>query len=111
VASASNDAVAVFGASVAVTSRAAKADRRGRFLVRLACPAARVRGCAGRLRVGAKRARAYRVRAGASRSVRARLPKRLRKVVRKRGRVRVAVSARDSRQLMQATKRRIVVRR
>jgi len=111
VASASNDAVAVFGASVAVTSRAAKADRRGRFAVRLACPAARVRGCAGRLRVGAKRARAYRVRAGASRSVRARLPKRLRRAVRRSGRVRVAVSARDSRQLMQATTRRMLVRR
>lgn len=111
VANAGDNAIAVFGASVAITSRAAEADRRGRFRVRLACPAARVRGCAGRLRVGAKRARAYRVRAGASRSVRARLPERLRNVVRKRGRVQVAVSARDSRQLMRATTKRIVVRR
>ena len=34
-----------------------------RFRVRLACPAARVRGCAGGLRVGAAKTRAYRVRA------------------------------------------------
>ncbi len=111
VANAGENAVAVFGAAVAVTSRAAAADRRGRFGVRLACPAARVRGCAGRLRVAAAKARAYRVRAGASRTVRARLPKRLRKVVRKRGRVRVTVAARDTRGLMRATTRRVVVRR
>ena len=33
--------------SVAIQSRAASADRRGRFRVKLACPAARVSGCAG----------------------------------------------------------------
>ena len=74
VANAAENVVAVFGASVAISSRAASVDRRGRFRVRLACPAARVRGCAGRLGVGTAKARAYRVRAGASRSVRARLP-------------------------------------
>jgi hypothetical protein len=108
VANQSAHAVSVFGANVAVASRAAAADRRGRFRLRLACPAARVRDCAGRLRVGTAKAGAYRVRAGASRMVRARLPKRLRRVVRKRGRVRVTVSARDSRRLMAASKRRDV---
>ena len=111
VANQSAHAVSVFGANVAVASRAVAADRRGRFRVRLACPAARVRGCAGGLRVGAAKTRAYRVRAGASRAVRARLPKRLRRVVRKRGRVRVKVAARDSRRLMAPSVRRVVVRR
>ena len=58
VANQAEDAVLVFAASVAISSRAASVDRRGRFRVRLACPAARVRGCAGRLRVGAGAARA-----------------------------------------------------
>ena len=111
VANQSAHAVSVLSANVAVASRAAAADRRGRFHVRLACPAARVSGCAGGLRVGASKSRAYRVRAGASRTVRARLPKRLRRVVRKRGRVRVTVAARDSRRLMAASKRRVLVRR
>ena len=111
VANQSAHAVSVLGANVAVASRAVAADRRGRFRVRLACPAARVRGCAGGLRVGATKTRAYRVRAGASRAVRARLPKRLRRVVRKRGRVRVKVAARDSRRLMAPSVRRVVVRR
>jgi DNA-binding beta-propeller fold protein YncE len=105
------DAVAVFGAAVAIQSRAAKADRRGRFAVRLGCPAARVRGCAGRLRVGAAAARRYRLRAGASRAVKARLGQRLRRVVRKRGRVRVTVAARDSRGLTRPSTRRLLVRR
>ena len=56
VANPSDDAVLVFAAAVAIQSRAASADRRGRFSVKLACPAARVRGCAGRLRVSAPRA-------------------------------------------------------
>ena len=107
VANQSAHAVSVLGANVAVASRAVAADRRGRFRVRLACPAARVRGCAGGLRVGATKTRAYRVRAGASRAVRARLPKRLRRVVRKRGRVRVKVAARDSRRLMAPSVRRV----
>jgi DNA-binding beta-propeller fold protein YncE len=111
VANESVHAVSVFGANVAVASRAVAADRRGRFRVRLACPAARVRGCAGGLRVGAAKTRAYRVRAGASRAVRARLPKRLRRVVRKRGRARVTVAARDSRRLMAPSVRRLLVRR
>ena len=111
VANQSAHAVSVLSANVAVASRAAAADRRGRFRVRLACPAARVSGCAGGLRVGSSKSRAYRVRAGASRTVRARLPKRLRRVVRKRGRVRVTVAARDSRRLMAASKRRVLVRR
>jgi len=111
VATGEDNSVSVFGAAVAIASRAATVDRRGRFRVRLACPAARVRGCAGRLRVAAAKARAYRVRAGASRAIRARLPKRLRKVVRKRGRVRVTVRARDSRRLLRPATRRMVVRR
>ena len=70
-----------------------------------------MKGCAGRLRVGATSGRRYRVRAGASRAVKARLGKRLRRVVRKRGRVRVTVAARDSRGLTRATTRRVLVRR
>ena len=111
VANAAENVVAVFGASVAISSRAASVDRRGRFRVRLACPAARVRGCAGRLGVGTAKARAYRVRAGASRSVRARLPKRLRHLVRKSGRVRVTVAARDSRRLTRPSTRRVLLSR
>jgi hypothetical protein len=107
----SDNAVLVFGASVAIQSRAARADRRGRIAVRLDCPAARVRGCAGRLKVGTAKARGYRVRAGASRAVRARLGKRLRRTVRKRGRAHVVVRARDSRGLTRATTRRLLVRR
>jgi len=107
----SENAVSVFAAAVAIQSRAASADRRGRFSVKLACPAARVKGCAGRLRVGARSGRKYRVRAGASRSVKARLGKRARRVVRKRGRVRVNVAARDSRGLVSPSTRRLLVRR
>jgi len=51
------------------------------------------------------------VRAGASRTVRARLSKRLRRVVGRRGRVRVAVSARDGRGLLRPATRRMVLRR
>ena len=61
--------VAVFGASVAIASRAAVA-RAGRVGVRLDCPAARREGCAGRLS-GAP----YRVRAGGG----ARVPSRCRR--------------------------------
>ena len=111
VANDATDSVAVFAANVAIASRAAAADRRGRFSVRLACPRASARACNGRLRVGAARARAYHVRAGALRTVRARLPKRLRRVVRKRGRVRVTVAARDAKRLMAASQRRVLVRR
>jgi 6-phosphogluconolactonase (cycloisomerase 2 family) len=103
--------VAVFSANVAITSRVARVDRRGRFGVRLACPAARVRGCAGGLRVGTARAGAYRVRAGAAREVRARLPKHLRRVMHKRGHVRVKIRARDSRRLMRSAVRRVLLRR
>jgi DNA-binding beta-propeller fold protein YncE len=111
VANESDNAVAVFAANVAIQSRAASVDRRGRFSVRLGCPAARVRGCAGGLRVGAARTSAYRLRAGASRTVRARLPKHLRRVVRKRGHVRVKILARDSRRLMRPAARRMLLRR
>ena len=107
VANQSTHAVSVLGANGGGREPRRAADRRGRFRVRLACPAARVRGCAGRLRVGASKTRAYRVRAGASRAVRARLPKRLRRVVRKRGRVRVKVAARDSRRLTAPSMRRV----
>jgi DNA-binding beta-propeller fold protein YncE len=107
----SDNAVLVFAASVAIQSRAASADRRGRFSVRLACPAARVKGCAGRLRVGAKSGRTYRVRAGASKAVKARLAAGQRRVMRRRGRVRVTVSARDSRHLTRASTRRVLLRR
>jgi DNA-binding beta-propeller fold protein YncE len=110
VANGAQGSVSVFAAAVAVTSRTASVDRRGRFQVRLACPRARVRGCAGRLRVGTARGRAYRLRAGAARGVRARLPRRLRRVVRRRGHVRVAISARDSRRLMRPSTRRVLVR-
>ena len=106
----SDSVVGVFAASVAIASRAATVDRRGRFSVKLACPAARVRGCAGRLRVGATSAK-YRVRPGASKAMKARLATRQRRVVRKRGRVRVTVAARDSRGLTRATMRRVLVRR
>ena len=111
VTSESENAVSVFAAAVAIQSRAATADRRGRMSVRLACPAARVRGCAGRLRVGSARAAKYRLRAGASRAVKARLGKRLRRTVRRRGGARVTVRARDSRGLLRATTRRLLVRR
>ncbi len=110
VANSNDNAVVVFAANVAIQSRAARVDRRGRFSVRLACPAARVRGCAGGLRIGATRTSAYRVRAGASRAVRARLPKSLRRAVRKRGHLRVKVSARDSRRVMRASVRRVLLR-
>ena len=106
----SDNGVLVFAASVAITSRAASVDRRGRFSVRLACPAARVSGCAGRLRAGATSAK-YRVRAGASRAMKARLGKRARRAVRKHGRARVTVRARDSRGLTRASTRRLLVRR
>jgi DNA-binding beta-propeller fold protein YncE len=105
------NAVSVFAASVAIASRAARVDRRGRFSVRLSCPRVRARACDGRLRVGAARARAYHVRAGAARSVRARLPKRLRRVVRRHGRVRVTVAARDARRLTRPSTRRVLLRR
>jgi 6-phosphogluconolactonase (cycloisomerase 2 family) len=106
-----SNGVLVFSANVAITSRVARVDRRGRFRVRLACPAARVRGCAGTLRVGAARTSPYRLRAGASRAVRARLPKHLRRAVRKRGHVRAKVRARDSRRLMHPAARRVLLRR
>jgi hypothetical protein len=73
----------VSAADVAVASRAAAADRQGA----LPRPARLPRGASPRL------------------------PQRLRRVVRKRGRVRVTVSARDSRRLMAASKRRVLVRR
>jgi DNA-binding beta-propeller fold protein YncE len=111
VANQSEGLVAVFAASVAIQSRAARADRRGRIAVRLGCPAARVNGCAGRVKVGAAKARAYRLRAGKARAVRARLGKAQRRVLRKRGRAHVTVRARDSRGLTRATTRRVLVRR
>ena len=43
--------------------------------------------------------------------MKARLAKRLRRVVRKRGRVRVTVAARDSRRLTRASTRRLLLRR
>ena len=101
----------VYVASVAITSRTASVDRRGRVRVRLSCPRARSRACDGRLRVGAAKARAYHLRAGTSRSVRARLPGKLRRAVRKRGRVRVKVAARDARRLTRPSTRRVLLKR
>jgi 6-phosphogluconolactonase (cycloisomerase 2 family) len=110
VADSGGDNVAVFAASVAIASHAAAVDRRGRVRVRLSCPRVRARACDGRLRVGASKARAYHVRAGAARSVRARLPKRLRRMVRRHGRVRVTVAAQDARHLTRASTRRVLLR-
>jgi DNA-binding beta-propeller fold protein YncE len=105
-----SNSVSVFAAAVAIASRAARVDRRGRFSVRLACPRVRARACDGRLGVGAAKARAYHVRAGAARTVRARLPKRLRRVVRRHGRVRVTVAARDARRLTRPSTRRVLLK-
>ena len=110
VANDSVNAVAVFAASVAIASRAAAIDRSGRFSVRLACPRVRARACDGRLRVGSAKARAYHVRAGATRTLRARLPQGLRKVVRRRGQLRVTLAARDARRLTRPSTRRVLLR-
>lgn len=109
VANDSQNSVAVFAASVAIASRAAAVDGRGRVGVRLSCPGVRARACDGRLRVGAANARGYHVRAGAARTVRARLSKRLRRAVRRHGRVRVNVAASDARRLTRPSTRRVLV--
>jgi 6-phosphogluconolactonase (cycloisomerase 2 family) len=94
--------VAVFGAAVAISSRAVVA-RDGRVRVRLACPAARREGCAGRLS-GAR----YRVAAGHAAAVPVRIAARARRALRLHGRTRVSVAARDR---LTIVRRTLTVRR
>ncbi|HET6547081.1 MAG TPA: beta-propeller fold lactonase family protein [Solirubrobacter sp.] len=101
------NAVTVLGAAVAVAARATRAGHAGRFRVRLSCPRARTRACAGRVRAGRGAARAYRIRPGRHAHVRLRLEARARRTLARHARVRVTVRATD--RALRATKRRVLV--
>lgn len=68
VTSAASSTVAVFSASVAIASARARVAR-GAIRVRLSCPLAAARTCAGSVRVAGARAARFRVAAGATRAV------------------------------------------
>lgn len=61
--------VAVFSASVAIASSRARLARAGTIRVRLSCPAAARRACAGEVRVAGARSARFRLAAGAARAV------------------------------------------
>jgi DNA-binding beta-propeller fold protein YncE len=103
------DAVAVFGASVAISARA-RAARSGRVRVRLTCPAARAEGCRGRLSAG-MRSRSFRLRGGRSARVALRLTVRARNTLRHHDHARLTVVARDARVPFGRVERRVLVRR
>jgi 6-phosphogluconolactonase (cycloisomerase 2 family) len=103
--------VAVYGASLAVASSSARLAPTGKIAIRLACPRVRGEGCAGLVRAGGARVRRFQVAAGATRTVRLQLSARLAADVRRHGRARVRVVARDSVLRTAPIARRVVVRR
>jgi DNA-binding beta-propeller fold protein YncE len=103
-------AVAVLGAAVTILSGALRADRAGRVRVRLHCPAARVRPCAGAVRIGRGPARAYRLHRGSRTVVRVRMARRALRRLERRGRARLGVRASDRTRTLRDTRRRVVVR-
>ncbi len=103
------NAVTVLGAAVTIASSAVRADRRGRVRVLLRCPAARAMPCAGALRAGSAAARAFRLRPGASASLRVSLARATARTVQRRGRAHVAVTASD--RALRPTRRTMLVRR
>jgi sugar lactone lactonase YvrE len=108
VASRNAHAISVFGASVAITTRATRVlGRTAR--VGLACPAARAGGCAGRLRL-AHSARRYTLEAGAHRTYAVAVPAALRRAVRRHA-ARVTVRAVDGRRITRASTRRLTLHR
>src|SRR3954451_10728153 len=100
----SSGAVTAFQLTVAITS--ARASGHGALRVGLACPAARLEGCAGRL-TGARTGR-FQLAAGRTRAVSVRLTKAQRSRVRHHRRVTLALSARV--RGLSATTRRVTVR-
>ncbi len=91
-----DNAVQVFGASIAIASRRVDADRRGTFRVRVECPQALREGCVGRLMVaGRRQAAGFSVAPGGAELVRVALPARARRALRRHASVRVAVTALD----------------
>jgi hypothetical protein len=87
--------VAIYAAALSIASSSARLARARTVAVRLACPAVRSEGCAGVLRAGGAGVKRFRVPAGATRTVRLTLPARLAAAVRRHGRTRVRVTARD----------------
>jgi 6-phosphogluconolactonase (cycloisomerase 2 family) len=104
--------VSVFAAAAAVTTRAAVL-RDGAVRLRLACPAARARACAGRVGVArsGSSVRHYRVGRGHSARVVLRLSRTLRRAVARHRRVHVTVFARERGGRTHASTRRLTVRR
>ncbi len=91
-----------FGATVAVTTRRARVSRAGIARVKLACPKARRRGCAGRLvYAGAARAH-FRIARGKHRTIRLHVP---------RGRRHLVIRARDAHHVTRPAVRRVKFRR
>jgi 6-phosphogluconolactonase (cycloisomerase 2 family) len=105
-------AVAVFAASIAILTRAARVSTAGTIAIRLACPAARRSSCQGRLAARQTGSGAhYRIRPGAVAGVTVRLGRSVRRRVRSRGRAAMLLLASDTRRLTDPTSRHIVVTR
>jgi DNA-binding beta-propeller fold protein YncE len=98
----SGNTLTVLQTTIAIASRTAKASR-GRLHVRLACPAARHEGCAGRV-TGAARPARFELAAGHSKRVALRLTTRQRRTLHRHHRVTLRLTAGG------ATSRRVLVR-
>jgi 6-phosphogluconolactonase (cycloisomerase 2 family) len=110
-------AVAVFSATVAISSRRAALRSDGSIRLRLLCPKPRRAGCAGRVSTrlaGRRRPYAvsgrYRLRAGSAAAVRVRLARDARRRVGSRGRAVLQVLARERRGDVRRTARLVTVR-
>jgi 6-phosphogluconolactonase (cycloisomerase 2 family) len=107
---ASSDVLAVFAASVAITSARVTARPDGTIRVALACPRARREGCRGMLAArGVRRGRSFRLAAGRATGAMVRLPARATRQLHGRGSARVTLIASDSRRPFGATSRLVTV--
>ena len=108
----SGDRLLVFAASVAMATARVTADRGATIRVALACPVARREGCRGVLATrGVLRGRAFRLAAGRTSRTTIRLPGRVAKQLRARGRARLTLVARESRRPFGAASRLVTVLR
>lgn len=111
IASRGSNALLSFAAAVAVTGRSVGVTRAGIARVTLACPAARVKPCAGQLRASSRRAgaaaagKAFRIAPGARSTVALRLPSDVRRARR------ASLVATDASRRVRATQARVVLRR
>jgi DNA-binding beta-propeller fold protein YncE len=104
------NAVTVLGAAVTVRSSVLRVGRSGQVAIAVECPAVRARPCAGDIAAGSAAKRAFRLDPGARTRVRVPITAHARRVLARRGIVRLAVRAGDREGSQRPTRHRVVLR-